>query len=52
LSQILLVLGMPVILTQNYNVPSGIVNGCVGVLKSVHYCVDDHRRRHAISCVI
>ncbi|KAF5343263.1 hypothetical protein D9757_015149 [Collybiopsis confluens] len=52
LGRIPLVIGMPVILTQNYDVSSGIVNGCCGTLKSVRYRLDGMGRRHALSCVI
>ena len=33
LGKILLVLGMPVMFTQNFDVESGIVNGSIGILK-------------------
>ncbi|KAJ3880115.1 hypothetical protein F5051DRAFT_482411, partial [Lentinula edodes] len=52
LGKIPLVVGMPVMITQNFDVDSGIVNGCQGILKSVRYRLDDHGRRHAISCVV
>lgn len=47
--------GMPVILAQNYDVESGVVNGTFGRLKSVRYTVSDvagEKRRRARSCVI
>ncbi|KAF8123677.1 hypothetical protein EV363DRAFT_1114443, partial [Boletus edulis] len=47
-----LVIGMPVMITQNFDVESGIVNGCIGTLVSVRYTVDSMNRRHAVSCVI
>ena len=52
LGRIPLVIGMPVMITQNFDVESGIVNGCVGTLVSVRYTVDSDGRRHAVSCVI
>lgn len=47
-----LVSGMPVMLCQNYDVPSGIVNGCVGILKQINYVLDDCGNRYATSAVI
>ncbi|KAJ3915074.1 hypothetical protein F5877DRAFT_9102, partial [Lentinula edodes] len=52
LGRIPLVIGMPVIITQNFDVHGGIVNGSQGILKSIRYKIDDQGRRHAISCVI
>ncbi|KAJ3858406.1 hypothetical protein EV359DRAFT_7875, partial [Lentinula novae-zelandiae] len=47
-----LVIGMPVIITQNFDVHGGIVNGSQGIPKSIQYKIDDQGRHHAISCVI
>ncbi|PBK84557.1 hypothetical protein ARMGADRAFT_886811, partial [Armillaria gallica] len=47
-----LVIGMPVMITHNFDVKLGVVNGAVGKLKSIHYTVDDEGRCHAISCVV
>ncbi|THU92917.1 hypothetical protein K435DRAFT_671219, partial [Dendrothele bispora CBS 962.96] len=47
-----LVLGMPVMITHNFDVASGIVNGCVGTLKSIRYQLGKSGKRHAISCVV
>ena len=44
--------GMPVMLTQNYDVANGIVNGCIGTLEKVHYTLDNAGNRHAHSCII
>ncbi|KAF8546019.1 hypothetical protein OG21DRAFT_1395032, partial [Imleria badia] len=52
LGRIPLVIGMPVMITHNFDVESGIVNGCVGTLVSVRYTVDSMNWRHAVSCVI
>ncbi|KAJ7681095.1 hypothetical protein B0H17DRAFT_901588, partial [Mycena rosella] len=52
LGKIPLVIGMPVMISQNFDVPGGVVNGCSGVLKSVRYRLDAEGNRHAISCVI
>jgi ATP-dependent exoDNAse (exonuclease V) alpha subunit len=43
---------MPVMITQNYDVGNGIVNGCIGTLQKVNYAVDDKGLRHAQSCII
>ncbi|KZV98822.1 hypothetical protein EXIGLDRAFT_606668, partial [Exidia glandulosa HHB12029] len=47
-----LVPGMPVIVTQNFAVSSGVVNGSRGTLKSIRYTVDEQGRRHATSCTV
>ena len=52
LGRIPLVLGMPVMITQNFDVNSGIVNGCTGVLQRVRYTQDSKGNRHATSCVV
>lgn len=52
LGQIPLVIGMPVIISQNFDVEAGVVNGCVGTLKKIRYRLDPLGRRHAISCVV
>ena len=52
LGKLPLVIGMPVMVTSNFDVENGIVNGCTGILESVRYWVDDNDERHAISCVI
>ncbi|KIK53151.1 hypothetical protein GYMLUDRAFT_179295, partial [Collybiopsis luxurians FD-317 M1] len=52
LGKIPLVIGMPVVITQNFDMESGIVNGCHGTLKSIQYRIDSSGQRHAISCVV
>jgi hypothetical protein len=52
LGKIPLVLGMPVVFTQNFDVEGGIVNGSTGILKQIRYTIDGAGRRHAISCVV
>ncbi|KAJ7649267.1 hypothetical protein B0H17DRAFT_852450, partial [Mycena rosella] len=52
LGMIPLVIGMPVMIAQNFDVPGGVVNGRSGILKSVRYRVDAEGNRHAISCVV
>ena len=36
LGKIPLVIGMPVMITHNFDVENGVVNGCTGILKSIH----------------
>ncbi|KAJ3897807.1 hypothetical protein F5879DRAFT_778104, partial [Lentinula edodes] len=52
LGRLPLVIGMPVMITQNFDVESGVVNGCQGILKKIRFRVDDEGYRHAISCVV
>jgi len=52
LGKIPLVIGMPVMITHNFDVESGIVNGCTGILKKIRYTTDDMGNRYAISCVV
>ena len=47
-----LVLGMPVVLTENIDVAGGIVNGSTGILRKVRYRVDDDDRRFITSCIV
>ncbi len=44
--------GMPIMITQNYDVQNGIVNGCMGTLLKVNYYIDTDGYRHATSCII
>ncbi|KAJ7779474.1 hypothetical protein DFH07DRAFT_730293, partial [Mycena maculata] len=52
MGKIPLVIGMPVTVTQNFDVPGGVVNGSFGTLQSIRYNVDENGNRHAISCVL
>jgi len=52
LGKIPLVIGMPVMITQNYNVEGGIVNGCTGILKKIRFITDSIGNRYALSCVV
>jgi hypothetical protein len=47
LGKIPLVIGMPVMISQNFDVHGGVVNGCYGSLRSVRYRVDRNGNRHA-----
>ena len=46
-----LVLGMPVVITENFDVAGGIVNGSTGILRQVRYRVDGDRR-YLTSCIV
>ena len=52
LGKIPLVIGMPVMITHNFDVENGIVNGCTGILKSIRYTTDEMGNRYAVSCVV
>ncbi|TFK58510.1 hypothetical protein BDN72DRAFT_748218, partial [Pluteus cervinus] len=47
-----LVLNMPVIISQNFDVEHGIVNGSVGYLRKIRYYVTADDRRIMTSCVV
>lgn len=47
-----LVIGMPVILSTNYDVSNGAVNGSTGVLKRIRYYLNNDGERVAKSCII
>ena len=52
LGKIPLVIGMPVMITHNFDVENGVVNGCTGILKSIRYTTDNMGNRYAVSCVV
>ncbi len=52
LGRLPLIPGMPVVVTQNYDVSGGVVNGMQGILKSVKYETGLDGTRYATSCVI
>ncbi|KAH9853910.1 hypothetical protein C2E23DRAFT_690960, partial [Lenzites betulinus] len=53
LGKIPLVLGMPVIITQNYDVSGGIVNGSIGTLSAIRYTEDTATsKRYLKSCIV
>ncbi|KAG2130577.1 hypothetical protein BD769DRAFT_1355639 [Suillus cothurnatus] len=47
-----LVISMPVMIGQNFDVSVWIVNGCVSTLQSIRFFMDDNSNLHATSCVI
>ncbi|TDL19355.1 hypothetical protein BD410DRAFT_688370, partial [Rickenella mellea] len=52
LGRLPLVTGMPVLVTHNYDVNGGVVNGSLGTVKTIRYDTDEFGRRHAKSCVV
>ncbi|KAJ7167188.1 hypothetical protein C8R43DRAFT_877491, partial [Mycena crocata] len=52
LGRIPLVIGMPVMISQNFDVAGGVVNGCTGKLVSVRYKTGPDGKRYALSCVV
>jgi hypothetical protein len=52
LGRIPLVLGMPVMMSTNFDVDAGVVNGCTGILKQILYRTDSDGKHHTISCVV
>ena len=48
-----LVLGMPVIISQNFDVAGGVVNGSIGTVCKIRYTTDGQSgHRHLTSCVV
>ena len=47
-----LVLGMPVVITENFDVAGGVVNGSTGTLRHVRYRLGDDGKRYLISCIV
>ena len=43
---------MKVVVSQNFDVHGGVVNGSVGTLKSIRYSQDSEGRRHLLSCIV
>jgi ATP-dependent exoDNAse (exonuclease V) alpha subunit len=52
LGRLPLAIGMPVMITQNYDVEAGIVNGTTGIVKEIRYEVNEFGERCATSCVV
>ena len=52
LGKIPLAIGMPVMISQNYDVEGGIVNGCTGILREIRYQCDSEGNRYATSCIV
>ncbi|KAF8068635.1 hypothetical protein FPV67DRAFT_1414931, partial [Lyophyllum atratum] len=52
LGRLPLVIGMPVLVSHNFDVDGGIVNGSKGTVRSIRYTVGAHKSRHVTSCVV
>ncbi|KAG2030253.1 hypothetical protein BDR03DRAFT_878777, partial [Suillus americanus] len=52
LGKIPLVIGMPILISQNFDVKGGIVNGSTGILRKVRYSLNDENQRVLKSCII
>ncbi len=39
-----LVIGMPVMITQNFDIENGVINGVTGILEKIRYRLDDDGR--------
>ena len=52
LRKIPLIIGMPVSINQNFDVPAGVVNGSYGMLRMIRYFADEDGRRYLKSCVV
>jgi hypothetical protein len=52
LGQLPLFIGMPVLVSQNFDVEGGIVNGSYGIIRHIRYYLNEHGERHLRSCVV
>ncbi|KAJ7674297.1 hypothetical protein B0H17DRAFT_946617, partial [Mycena rosella] len=52
LGRLPLAVGMPVMITQNFDVQNGIVNGTTGIVKQIRYTASESGERYAQSCVV
>ena len=52
LKKIPLVIGMPVMISQNYDVQGGIVNGCTEILREICFQTDSEGNCYVTSCVV
>jgi hypothetical protein len=52
LRKIPLVIGMPVAVNHNFDVPAGVVNGSYGILRKIRYFTDEGGLRYLKSCVV
>ena len=47
-----LVLGMPVLVSHNFSVEDGVVNGARGIVKQIRFYTDNHGCRHLTSVIV
>ncbi|KAJ7251175.1 hypothetical protein B0H12DRAFT_984465, partial [Mycena haematopus] len=52
LGRLPLAMGMPVMITQNFDVQNGIVNGTTGIVKQIRYKINESGERIATSCIV
>ncbi|KAJ7200365.1 hypothetical protein GGX14DRAFT_372376, partial [Mycena pura] len=52
LGRLPLVIGMPVMITQNFDVQHGIVNGTTGFVKQIRYTINEVGERCIQSCIV
>ncbi|KAJ7363072.1 hypothetical protein DFH08DRAFT_614877, partial [Mycena albidolilacea] len=52
LGRLPLALGMPVMVTQNFDVLNGVVNGATGIVKQIRYTVKDSGEKCIKSCIV
>ncbi|KAJ7218940.1 hypothetical protein C8J57DRAFT_994541, partial [Mycena rebaudengoi] len=52
LGRLPLAIGMPVMITQNFDVQNGIVNGSTGIVKEIRYTTDESGTRYIQSCIV
>jgi hypothetical protein len=52
LGRLPLAMGMPVMITQNFDVQNGIVNGTTGIVKRIRYRINESGERIATSCIV
>jgi len=52
LGRVPLILGMPILVSQNFDVKGGIVNGSWGTVSHIYYHVDDEGHRYLLSVVV
>ncbi|KAJ7189939.1 hypothetical protein GGX14DRAFT_311053, partial [Mycena pura] len=52
LGRLPLALGMPVMITQNFDVQHGIVNGSTGIVKQIRYTENELGGRSVQSCIV
>ena len=49
---LLLVLGMPMVIMENFDVTGGVANRSTGILCHVRYCLGNNGKRYLTSCII
>ena len=52
LGRVPLILGMPILVSQNFDVKGGIINGSQSTVSHIHYHVDDEGHHYLLSVVV